>query len=160
MFEQMLSLVKNEVTKKIGGIDGIPAGKQSQVVDTTASSLMSGLKQYASPEKLSSLLGIGGSGSGSGMANSLSSGVVSSLTSKVGLSPAVASTVATAVVPAVMSLFKKHVGDSSKPGFNLQSMAGALMGGSGSSSGGLGGGLGSALGALGGIFGKKLVSQS
>jgi hypothetical protein len=147
----MLGLVKDEVGKKIGGIDGIPAGKESAVVETTASSLMSGLKNFASPAALGSLLG----GGGANATNGLSSGVVSALTSKVGLSPSVAQNIAGTVIPAVTSLFNKHVGDSSKPGFNLQSMAGALMGGS---SGGNSAGSGiasAALGALGGLFKKK-----
>ncbi len=151
MFEQMLSLVKDEVAKKVGGIEGIPAGKQSAVVETTASSLMDGLKKFATPDKLASLVGGGGGGS---MTSGLSSGVVSSLTSKLGLSPAIAQTIASKVIPAVMSLLKKNVDDPAKPGFNLQSMMGALGGSAGGSSGG-GGILGKAVGAVEGLFGKK-----
>jgi hypothetical protein len=149
MFEQMLGLVKDEVAKKVGGISGIPAGKQSAVVETTASSLMSGLGKFASPAALSSLLGGGG---GASAAGGLSSGVVSALTSKVGLNPSVAQNVAGTVIPAVMSIFKKHVDDPAKPGFNLQSMIGGLTGGGSSGSGG---GLGGILGKVGGLFGKK-----
>lgn len=146
MFEQMLDLVKGEVAKKVGGIEGVPAGKQSAVVETTAGSLMDGLKKFATPDKLSSLLG----GGGGNMAGGLSSGVVSSLISKLGLSPAVAETIAAKVIPAVMSLLKKQVDDPAKPSFNLQSMMGALTGGSGA-----GGAMGKVVGALGGLFGKK-----
>ena len=144
MFEQMLGLVKDEVAKKVGGIEGIPAGKKSAVVETTASSLMDGLKKFATPDALASLLG----GGGGSMTSGLASGVVSSLTSKLGLSPAIAQTIAGKVIPAVMSLLKKNVDDPAKPGFDLSSMLGALGGGSKASGGGI-------LGALGGLFGKK-----
>jgi hypothetical protein len=149
MFEQMLGLVKDEVAKKVSGIAGISAAKQSAVVDTTASSLMSGLKKFATPDKLTSLLAGGG---GNSMASSLSTGVVSSLTSKLGLSPVVSQTIAATVIPAVMSLFKKQMDDPSKPGFNLQSMMGALTSGASSGSGG---GLGGMLGRLSTIFAGK-----
>ncbi len=121
----MLGLVKDQVAKSIGGIEGIPAEKQNAVVETTASSLMSGLGKFANPAALGSLLGGGGGGAST---SGLSSGVVSALTSKVGLSPTVAQKIATTVIPMVMSLLKKHVDDPAKPGFNLQSITGALGG--------------------------------
>ncbi len=120
----MLGLVKDQVAKSIGGINGIPAEKQSAVVETTASSLMSGLGKFATPAALGSLLGGGSASATSG----LSSSVVSALTSKVGLSPTVAQTIAGTVIPAVMSLLGKHVNDPAKPAFNPQSVAGALGG--------------------------------
>jgi hypothetical protein len=170
MFEKMLSLVKGEVTKVVGGIGGIPQAKQGAVVDTAANSLMNNLKQYANPATLGSLLGMGGAKGGAGMASGLSTGMVNDLTSKAGLAPGVAQNVAGGVVPAVMSLFKKQVGDPAQPGFNLQSMVGALTGKGGSagaegSGGGLfgsaggalgsGGGLGGVLSGLGNLFGQK-----
>lgn len=155
MFEQMMNLVKGEVAKRVGGMDAIPAEKRSEVVSTATSSLMSGLKQYASPDNLSSLLGIGGAKGGAGMTSSLSSGVVSSLTSKTGLSSGVAQSIASSIVPAVMSLLKKNASGSGQSGFNLQSMASALTGGAGSAAGGLGGKLQGMLGGLGSLFGKK-----
>ncbi len=93
MFEQMLGLVKGQVSKSLSGIEGIPAGKESAVVETTTSSLMSGLKKFATPDKLSGLLGMVGGGGGGAKntgVNTIGTGVVSALTSKVGLNPAVA----------------------------------------------------------------------
>jgi hypothetical protein len=150
MLDQILGLVKGEVAKKVGGIAGIPAAKQSAVVDTTASSLVSGLQKFATPDKLTSLLA---GGAGSSMASSLSTGVVSSLTSKLGLSSTMSQTIAATVIPAVMSLLKKNVDDPAKPGFNLQSVMSALGGASQSSdSGGI---LGNMLGGLGNLFARK-----
>jgi hypothetical protein len=150
MFDQMLDLVKGQVAKTVGGIDGIPAGKQSAVVETTANSLLSGLKKNATLDGLGELLG--GGGASGGMVSSLSSGVVSALTSKLKLSPAVAQAIASKVIPAVMSLLNRKVADKSEPGFNLESILGSLAGGGTSKSGG---GLGGLLGGLGGLFGKK-----
>jgi hypothetical protein len=150
MFDQMMDLVKDQVTKSIGGISGIPAGKQSAVVETTANSLLSGLKQNASLDSLGALLG--GGGASSSTVSKLSSGVVKALTSKLKLSPAVAQTVASTVIPAVMSLLNKRVNDKGEPGFNLESILGSLKGGGASKSSG---GLGGLLGGLGGLFGKK-----
>lgn len=161
MFEQMLNLVKGQVAKTVGGMDGIPADKQAAVVSTTTSSLMDGLKNFATPDKLSSLLGGAGRAGGEQAAGGLASNIVSDLTSKVGLKPAMAQGIAGSVVPAVMSLFSKNVNDPSKPGFNLQSMIGALAGGAGgilgggASAGSTGGVLGGLMGKLGGLFGGK-----
>jgi hypothetical protein len=150
MFDQMLDLVKGQVAKSVGGISGIPAGKESAVVETTANSLLSGLKKNATLDGLGSLLG--GGGASGGMASSLSKGVVQALTSKLKLNPALAGTIASTVIPAVMSLLKKRVDDKSEPGFNLESILGGLTGGGTAKSGG---GLGGLLGGLGGLFGKK-----
>lgn len=140
MFDKIMNMVKDQVTSSIGSIPGIPADKKSQVVETTTTSLMDGLKQHAAGGGLGSLLGIGGGSASSG----LESGVISALTQKAGLSPAIAQSVVAAAIPAVMSLLKKHAGDPSS-GLNLQSMVSGLTGGKG----------GGIMGALGGIFGKK-----
>lgn len=151
MLDQILGLVKGQVSESLGEMNGIPADKKAAVVETTADSLVSGLKNFSTPDMLSGLLGVGGGKKPSASAlNGLSGGVVKALTSKVGLSPAMAGTVASRVVPAVMALLKGKVGDSSQPGFNVGSILGALGGGAGKS-----GGLGGALGMLGGLFGKK-----
>ena len=156
MLEKIMDLVKGQVMNTVNGIPEIPEDKKTETVETTAHSLVDGLKKYATPENISSLtsmLGIGKSNTGTAasgnMAGGLESSVVSALTSKVGLNPSIAQKIATTVIPAVMSLFKKKVDDDNEPGFNLQSLVGSLAGkGSGNSSGGV-------MDMLGGIFGKK-----
>jgi hypothetical protein len=148
MLDQIMDLVKGQVTKSLGGIDGIPAGKESAIAETTAGSLIDGLKKNASLEGLGALLG----GGGGGMMDGLSSGVVKSLTSKLKLSPAVAEMIASKVIPAVTSLLKSKVDDDNEPDFNLESILGNLVGGGGAAKSG---GLGGLLGGLGGLFGKK-----
>jgi len=161
MFEKIMDLVKGQVAHTVKGMDKMPAGKKTETVETTAHSLVDSLKQYATPEHLSSLtslLGIGGGhqaaqtdANPAHVAGGLESGVVSALTSKVGLSPSVAQKIAGSVIPAVMSLFKKKVDDDNEPGFNLGSLLGSLTG-KGSGSGSSGGGL---MDMIGGMFGKK-----
>ncbi len=150
MLDQIMDLVKGQVAKSVGGIAGIPAGKESAVVETTAGSLIDGLKKNVSLDGLGALLG-GGGGSNS-MVSGLSSGVVKALTSKLNLSPAVADMIASKAIPAVMSVLKKKVDDKNEPGFNLESILGGLTGGGGKAKSG---GLGGLLGGLGGLLGKK-----
>lgn len=149
-----MNLVKNQVMESVGGIAGIPEDKKNAAVETTAHSLVDGLKQYATADNLSgltSLLGIGGASSGSsGMANSLTKSIVSALTSKVGLNPAMSQTIASTVIPAVMSLFRKKVEDDNEPGFNLGSLVGSLAGKSGGSSS-----VGGLMDLVGSFLGKK-----
>jgi len=147
MFDNLMNLVTGQVEKTVGGMSEIPADKRSAVVSTTASSLMSGLKQFATPDKLSGLLGMGGKSTAPAMGG-LQSGVVSALTSKTGVSPAVSKSIASAVIPAVLSLLKKNVQDSSQSGFNIQSVIGGLTGAKSSAASGV-------MGMLGGLFGKK-----
>jgi len=151
----MFGLVRDEVSRVVGGMGSIPQEKQGAVVDTAAGSLMNGLKKFATPAALGALLGGGsaaGGVGGSGAVGSLSSGMISDLVAKAGLSSSAAKGVAAGVVPAVVSLLGKHAG--STPGFDISSMIGALGGGGAKASGGLGN-LGGIAGALGGLFGKK-----
>ncbi len=128
MLDQIMNLVKGQVSDAIGGMKGIPEEKKEAAVQTTAHSLLDGLKQNATPSGLSSLLGLGGGGgSAAGMSSGLEGGVVSALTSKVGLSPAIAQKIAATVIPLVMSLFKKKVDDPKEPGFNLESLLGVAL---------------------------------
>ncbi|MDR1756033.1 MAG: hypothetical protein LBR65_03610 [Culturomica sp.] len=129
MLNNIVNLVKDQVSSLIGGNSQIPADKKNETIRTTTSSIVDGLKnQLGSGGGLSSLLG-GGSSAGKA-----SSGIVSSveqaLTGKVGLSSSVAHGVAAAVVPAVMSLFSRKVNDPKEPGFNLQSLTDTLKGSS------------------------------
>jgi hypothetical protein len=150
MLDNVMDLVKGQVAKMVGGMDEIPANKRTAAVEATAGSLMDGLKKYATPDMLGSLLGMGRSNASSGATamSGLESGVISALTAKVGLSPAVAQKIAVMVIPAVMALFRKKVDDKNEPGFDLQSILGSLTGGGKSSGGGL-------MDVLGGMFGKK-----
>lgn len=116
MLEKIMGLVKDQVTNSVAGISGIPEDKKAETIETTAHSLMDGLKKYATPGAVSSLLGMGGSSPlGGGAGKSMESGIVSALTSKVGLNPSVAQKIATTVIPMVTSLLKNKVNDDKEP---------------------------------------------
>lgn len=154
MLEKIMDLVKGQVMDTVNGMSGIPEEKKTQTVETTATSLLSGLKQYATADNLSSLASLFGGGKSMGGSSAMTGGlektVVSALTSKVGLNASVAQTIASTVIPAVMSLFKKKVNDDNEPGFNLETLLGTLTGkGSTSSSGG------GIMDMIGGMLGKK-----
>ncbi len=150
MFEKIMNLVKGQAMDTIGGMQGVPEEKKKEVVETTAGSLIDGLKEHAASGGIASLLGMGGAGAGSGsLSSGLVSNVVDALTSKVGLNPSVAQKIASSVVPAVTSLLKGKVADTGEPGFNLESLVGGLTGkGSGGAAGGI-------MNAVEGLFGKK-----
>lgn len=153
MFEQIMSLVKGQVMDKVDGISGIPEDKKDATVETTTHSLLDGLKKYATAGNISQLVSMFGGGSSSAETNSLTSSlesnVVTALAQKVGLSPVVAQTIASKVIPAVMSLLKKKVGDDNEPGFNLETLVGSLAGKDKGSSGG------GVMDMLGGFLGKR-----
>lgn len=142
----MIDEIKKLVGRYISQYNEIPEDKKDQVADTAANSLMEGLKQYADPGMLASLLG-GESGS-AGSLKGVEDKIASALTSIAGLDNSLSSKIAASVVPAVMSLLsKKADGDS---GFDIGSALKDLTVQSGDNSDG---GLASMLGGL--LGGKK-----
>ncbi len=164
MLDNILDLVKDQVVKSISGNVEIPADKQEQAVDTTASSIIDGFKSQITPGNMGEIMNLfGGGNSGAGspgnstIAQGVQSTVVSALTSKVGLNQGLATTIAGIVVPAVMGMFSKKVNDDNEPGFNIGSLIDTFTGG-GNNSGGSGkssGMLGSIVSVVGRLFGKK-----
>jgi len=154
MLENILELVKDQVLPAINKAD-IPEEKKQQAVDTTASTILDGLKDQLIPDNLSELMNLFGKGSGSSsfgsnvMVQTIQSSVVSALTQKVGLNSGIANTIAGVVVPAVVNMLSSKVEDSNEPGFNLESLVKSLTG-SDSGNDGKGG----LAGMLGSLFGK------
>ncbi|MCD8071743.1 MAG: hypothetical protein LUE10_00885 [Alistipes sp.] len=161
MLENIISLVKNKVGDMIGSDADIPEDKKGQAVQATTTSLIEGLKDYATPENITSfasLLGTSGAHTEnssaiqkSNITQGLQSNVISSLTSKVGLDRGSAGKIAMMVVPAVIALFSHKANDRSDSGFNIGSIVNAFKGGASenSSSGGEG-----ILEKVGSFFGK------
>lgn len=149
-----MGLIKSQAMDTVNTIPGVPEDKKQQTVETTANSLLDGLKQYAATDnlsQLSSLFGQGNQEAAAGTAGNLTGGlesrIVSSLTSQVGLDSSVATRIASSVIPAVIGLFKKNV-QGSDTGSGLTSLLSSLTGKSAGSSGGV-------MDMLGGMFGKK-----
>lgn len=146
MLEGIIDLVKEQVVPAIANNENIPADKRSAVVETTTSTVVEGLKEYFTPDNISSITSMfSGESGGGNIVSSLQSSVVNALTEKLGLNKDIANSIASAVIPAIMSLFSQKANDPNDEGFTVESLIGALGGKSG-------GGL---LGMLGGLFGNK-----
>lgn len=148
MLDNIISLVKQQVSGAITNNAQIPEDKKTAVVETTTSTIISELKDHLTPDNLSSIVSLFGSGSGNTtpgnvMTNSIQNSVVSALSQKVGLSPTIANTIASTVVPAIMGLISKKDSDPNDS-FNLKSLVESFAG---SDKGGI-------LGKIGGLFGK------
>ncbi|WP_163319275.1 DUF937 domain-containing protein [Dysgonomonas sp. 520] len=150
MLDGIIDLVKKEALGVITNNADVPAEKQNEAVDTTASAILSSLKDHISFENIGAITSLLSNGANSEGANNIVSGVqssvVSALTSKVGLNQGVANTIATAVVPAIIGIFTKKNNDPNDTGFNVESLIKTFTGG---------GGMGGILGAIGSLFGRK-----
>lgn len=137
MLDNILSLVKDQVSGIIDKNNEIPADEKAKVVDTTTSTLMDGFISNFTENNLSSLSGLfGGGGGGGDLVETLKNSVVSVLSEKIGLSKEVANNIAASVVPTVTNLLSSKVNDSNEPGFTLESVIGAFSGKTGGKSGG------------------------
>lgn len=145
MLDNIINLVKEEALKSITNNADVPAEKKEAAVETTASSIVDGIKSQLSGGNVSDLIGMftGGSKANSSLTDSIQTSVISALVEKVGLSKGVANTIATTVIPAVMAMISKKNNDSSDS-FDIGSIIESV---SGDKKGGL-------LDAIGGIFGK------
>lgn len=146
MLEGILDLVKEQVVPAITNNENIPADKRSAVVETTTTTVVEGLKEYFTPDNISSITSLfSGEAGGSNIVSGLQNSVVNALSEKLGLNKDIANSIASAVIPAIMSLFSQKANDPNDESFTIESLIGALGGKSG-------GGL---LGMLGGLFGNK-----
>lgn len=146
MLEGILDLVKEQVVPAIANNENIPADKRSAVVETTTATVVEGLKEYFTPDNISSITSLfSGEAGGSNIVSGLQNSVVNALSEKLGLNKDIANSIASAVIPAIMSLFSQKANDPNDESFTIESLIGALGGKSG-------GGL---LGMLGGLFGNK-----
>lgn len=146
MLEGILDLVKEQVVPAIANNENIPADKRSAVVETTTTTVVEGLKEYFTPDNISSITSLfSGEAGGSNIVSGLQNSVVNALSEKLGLNKDIANSIALAVIPAIMSLFSQKANDPNDESFTIESLIGALGGKSG-------GGL---LGMLGGLFGNK-----
>ncbi|GAB4043538.1 hypothetical protein [Spirosoma jeollabukense] len=179
MLETLMNLVKQHAGQAVINNPAIPNAQNDSVMQTVASSIMSGLGQQAQGGGLGNLLGMvvnGGNVQQSSVTQGVQQHVEQNLMEKLGISPQVAMSVASAVVPMVLSKLMHKAADpndssvdgnsimgaaTGQQGVDWMGMAGSamadgkldmndLMRVAGQQTGG-GGGLG---GMLGGLFGK------
>ena len=133
MLDEVVNLVKKEVSDLIINNPEVPEEKKEDAVKTTTSTLLNGLKDNITSGNMSEVMNLFGSSnvensSNNNVANNIQTSVVSSLIQKVGLSPAIANGIATAIIPTVMGLLSNKINDNSQPGFNLNSIINAFSG--------------------------------
>ncbi|WP_029906121.1 DUF937 domain-containing protein [Prevotella sp. 10(H)] len=146
MLDGIMDLIKGQARRAITNNADIPAEKQEAAVETTATTIVDGLKEHFTPDNLSNVLGLFGGGSsniGNPMVSSIQNSVVSALSKKVGLNPAVANSIASAVIPALMVALSKKSNDPNDS-FSFESLVQSFTG---KKEGGI-------LGSLGSLFGK------
>ena len=142
MFDQILNVVKEQLSKDPQTASAIPADKANAVHQEVASHIEQGLKGQVSAQGgigglLSSLTGAGGSKNP--VSGTIEGGLASALGSKFGLSPAITAAIAGAL-PGILQKFATKAGDPNDKSISLESITKSL-GGSG-----LPGGLGNILG--------------
>jgi hypothetical protein len=176
MLETLMNLVQQQSGQAVINNPAIPNSQNDSVMQTVASSILSGLGQQAQGGGLGSLLGMvvnGGNVQQSPVTQGVQDHVEQNLMEKLGISPQVAMSVAAAVVPMVLSKLMHKASDPNDSSVDGNSILGAATGqqgvdwmgmaGSAMADGKLdmndllrvagqqGGGLG---GMLGGLFGK------
>lgn len=179
MFETLMNLVQQQAGQSVINNPAIPNSQNDSVMQTVASSILSGLGQQAQGGGLGNLLGMvvnGGNVQQSPVTQGVQSHVEENLMQKLGISPQVAMSIASTLVPIVLSKLMNKASDPNDSTVDGNSILGAATGQQGidwmgmagsamadgkldmndllrvaTQSGGGGGGLG---GMLGGLFGK------
>ena len=83
MLEGILDLVKEQVVPAIANNENIPADKRSAVVETTTTTVVEGLKEYFTPDNISSITSLfSGEAGGSNIVSGLQNSVVNALSEK------------------------------------------------------------------------------
>ncbi|MBY0426513.1 MAG: DUF937 domain-containing protein [Cytophagales bacterium] len=164
MLENLINLVKDHALDAVVNNPAVPNANNEDVINETASSIISGLKDHVSAGNLGDVMGLlqGNHSVASLASNPAVTAIIgtlaSNLESKFGLPSSVTNNVANQLIPTVMNQLITKVKDSNDSSFDLQSIlsavsssgldAGGLLGSlTGGSSEGLGG-------MLGGLFGK------
>ncbi|MEO6070635.1 MAG: hypothetical protein ABIN57_05840 [Chitinophagaceae bacterium] len=142
MFDEILKMVKDQLSNNPQVAAAIPPGQEDAVHQEVATQVTSGLaSQMATQGGIGGLLAQlqGGLTSGGTVTNAIEGGVVSSLGSKFGLSPAITGAIA-AALPGLLQKFAHKANDPNDPSITPDGISKSL-----SNLGG-GGGLGSLFG--------------
>lgn len=127
-----MNLVKQQSGQAVINNPAIPNDQNDNVMQTVASSIMSGLGQQAQGGGLGNLLGMVVNGGGNVQDNPVTQGVQQnveqSLMQKLGISPQVAMSVAAAVVPMVLGKLMNKAADPNDSSVDGNSIMGAATG--------------------------------
>jgi hypothetical protein len=131
MLETLMNLVQQQSGQAVINNPAIPNSQNDSVMQTVASSIMSGLGQQAQGGGLGNLLGMvvnGGNVQQSPVTQGVQEHVEQNLMQKLGISPQVAMSVAAAVVPMVLSKLMHKASDPNDPSVDGNSILGAATG--------------------------------
>ncbi|RYC69470.1 MULTISPECIES: DUF937 domain-containing protein [Spirosoma] len=132
MFETLMNLVQQQSGQAVVNNPAIPNEQNDSVMQTVASSILSGLGQQAQGGGLGNLLGMVVNGGGNVQENPVTGGVQQhveqNLMQKLGISPQVAMSVASAVVPMVLGKLMNKAADPNDSSVDGNSILGAATG--------------------------------
>ncbi|WP_080056631.1 hypothetical protein [Spirosoma aerolatum] len=131
MFETLMNLVQQQAGQSVINNPAIPNSQNDSVMQTVASSILSGLGQQAQGGGLGNLLGMvvnGGNVQQSPVTQGVQSHVEENLMEKLGISPQVAMSVAGALVPVVLSKLMHKASDPNDSSVDGNSILGAATG--------------------------------
>lgn len=172
MFDQLLSLVKENAGSAIINNSAIPNDRNDEAVETTTHSIMDTLKNAVQSGNVSDVMHMFSGGSSnavsSPLAQNMQGNLIQNLMQKFGINNSQAGGIASSIIPAVLSKFVHKTNDPNDKSFDLSSILSHFGGGNfdvGSVLGkfGLGGSNkpgeekkdgGGLLDSLGGMFGK------
>lgn len=133
MFDQLLSLVKENAGSAIINNSAIPNDKNEEAVEVTTHSIMDtfkGAMQSGNVSEVMQLFNNQGNASASPLANNMQGNLVERLMQKFGLSNAQAGGIASSIIPAVLGKLVHKTNDPNDNSFDLSSIL-SKFGGSG-----------------------------
>ena len=134
MLNNLINLVKEHAGDAIINNPAIANKHKDAAIETTASSIMEGLKSQLGSGGISGLTSMfqgGGVGTNSSLVQNITQVVILNLSKKFGISSEVASGIAKSLIPTVMNQLVKKTNDPKDSSFDLQGVIGAVSGGGG-----------------------------
>ncbi len=134
MLNNLINLVKEHAGDAIINNPAIDNKNNNAAIETTASSIMEGLKSQLGSGGISGLTSMfqgGGAGANSSLVQNITQVVTSNLAKKFGISGEAAGGIAKSLIPTVMNQLVKKTNDPKDNSFDLQGVIGSLSGGGG-----------------------------
>ena len=128
MFEQLLSLVKENAGDAIVNNPAIPNEHNDAAINTAATGIMDHLKTAMSSGGVDGITNLfkGGNVAGNPMVGNISNGVAQNLMSKFGIDSNQAGGIVQSLIPVVMSKFVNKTNDPNDKSFDMQGIIGAF----------------------------------
>ncbi|MEP6746449.1 MAG: hypothetical protein ABJB86_01915 [Bacteroidota bacterium] len=135
MLENLLDLIKQNAGSAIVNNPAIPDQHNDAAISEAGSSIMDGLKKMISSGNTQDVVNLsnhqGGDIANTPAVQQISGGFIQNLMGKFGLGEGAASGIAASLIPMVMQKLVHQTNDPNNSSFNIQSIIGSLVGGSG-----------------------------